>query len=447
MKRLLLLSTTTGYQAQQFRAAAERIGVPLVLASDTCHAMDDPWGDGALSVRFQKPRESAGKIREFARHQPIHGVVTIGDQPTATTAFVAHDLALRFHSPESVELCRNKFLARERYKRAGMRVPWYARFKVASAPEDAARAVPYPCVLKPLGLSASRGVIRADDQREFVAAFQRIAALLRQKDVKILRDESAGWIQVESFIPGVEVAVEGLMTRGRLRVLAIFDKPDPLDGPFFEETIYVTPSRLPGELQQAIAQCAQQAVSALGLSDGPVHAELRLNDQGPWMLEVAARPIGGLCAGALRFEPHRDSSICHPERSEGSGFSESSIDNRKSEMNLSISLEELILRHALGEDVEGFTREPQASGVMMIPIPHAGFYEGVEGIEEAQEVAGVERVEITAKLQQKLLPLPEGASYLGFIFARGESPQRVELALRESHARLRFLISAAIPVV
>ena len=447
MKRLLLLSTTTGYQAQQFRAAAERMGVPLVLASDTCHAMDDPWGDGALSVRFQKPRESAGKIREFARHQPIHGVVTIGDQPTATAAFVARELALRFHSPESVELCRNKFLARERYRRAGMRVPWYARFKAASAPGEAARGVPYPCVLKPLGLSASRGVIRADHEREFVRAFQRIAALLQQKDVKIMRDESAGWIQVESFIPGVEVAVEGLMTRGCLRVLAIFDKPDPLDGPFFEETIYVTPSRLPGEQQQAIAECAQQAVSALGLSDGPVHAELRLNDEGPWMLEVAARPIGGLCAGALRFEQHRDSSICHPDRSAGSGSSQSKIDNRQSEMNSAISLEELILRHALGEDVEGFTREIQASGVMMIPIPHAGFYEGVEGMEEAQGVAGVERVEITAKLQQKLLPLPEGASYLGFIFARGESPQSVEKALRESHARLRFLISAAIPVV
>ncbi len=422
MKRLLLLSTTTGYQAQQFRAAAERMQIPLVLASDTCHAMDDPWGDGAISVRFQKPRESAGKIREYALHQPIHGVAAIGDAPTATAALVARDLGLRFHSPEAVELCRNKFLARERYQQAGMRVPWYARFKAASDPAQAARAVPYPCVLKPLGLSASRGVIRADNEKEFVAAFKRIAALLQQKDVKIMRDESAGWIQVESFIPGREVAVEGLVTRGRLRVLAIFDKPDPLDGPFFEETIYVTPSRFNDAAQQAIADCTQQAVSALGLSDGPIHGELRLNHDGPWMLEVAARPIGGLCAGALRFRRVR----------------------RRSQL---LSLEELILRHALGESVDNVARESCASGVMMIPIPHEGFYEGVENVEAAQQVAGVERVEITAKLRQKLVPLPEGASYLGFIFARGQDPQVVENALRESHARLKFLISQAIPVV
>ncbi len=419
MKRLLLLSTTTGYQAQQFRAAAERMAIPLVLASDTCHAMDDPWGDGAISVRFQKPRESAGKICEYAHHQPIHGVTAIGDAPTMTAALVARGLSLPFHSPEAVELCRNKFLARERYQQAGMRVPWYARFKVTSEPAQAAKAVPYPCVLKPLGLSASRGVIRADSAPEFVAAFKRIHALLQRKDVKIMREESAGWIQVESFIPGREIAVEALVTRGVLRVLAIFDKPDPLDGPFFEETIYVTPSRLSNAAQQEIAAYTQQAVSALGLSEGPVHAELRLNSDGPWMLEVAARPIGGLCAGALRFISGNDI----------------------------ISLEELILRQALGENLDGVEREACASGVMMIPIPRQGFYEGVEDLEAAQQVAGIERVEITAKLRQKLMPLPEGASYLGFIFARGDGPEAVEDALRESHRRLKFLISEAMPVL
>jgi len=419
MKRLLLLSTTTGYQAQQFRAAAERIAVPLVLATDSCHQLEDAWGDGALSVRFQKARESAGKIGEFAQHHAIDGVVAIGDAPTITAAVVAHELKLPFHSPEAVEFCRNKFLARQRYKQAGMRVPWFQRFKVHSDPTAVAPAVPYPCVLKPLGLSASRGVIRASDEAEFIAAFNRIVALLEQKEVKILRDESAGWIQVESFIPGREVAVEGLVRRGRVGVLAIFDKPDPLDGPYFEETIYVTPSRLDRSLQNGIADCTQQAVTALGLSDGPIHAELRINHEGPWILEVAARPIGGLCAGALRFQ---------------------SADSL-------ISLEELILRHALGEDVTGVKRESCASGVMMIPIPHEGFYEGANNVEAAQEVPGIERIEITAKLQQKLVPLPEGASYLGFIFARGETAEEVEAALRAAHAKLRFEISAAIPVV
>jgi biotin carboxylase len=419
MRRLLLLSTTTGYQAQQFRDAAERMGIPLVLATDSCHQLDNPWGDGAISVRFHKPRESAGKICEFARYQSLDGVCAIGDAPTMTAALVAQELGLRFHSPGAVELCRNKFLARERYKQAGLRVPWYARFKTSSDPEQAAKAVPYPCVLKPLGLSASRGVVRADDPRQFVAAFRRIVALLQQKDVKIMRDESAGWLQVESFIPGREVALEGLVSGGRLRVLAVFDKPDPLDGPFFEETIYVTPSRLSDATQQAIAECTQQAITVLGLTDGPIHAELRINSQGPWMLEVAARPIGGLCAGALRFT--RDGQL--------------------------LSLEELILRHALGEPVEGIPREAAAAGVMMVPIPQAGIYEGVENVEAAEQVPGIGRVEITAKLQQKLIPLPEGASYLGFIFARGDGPASVEDALREAHRRLRFLISSPIPVL
>lgn len=422
MKRLLLLTTTTGYQAQQFREAAERIGVPLVLASNNCHALDNPWNDGALSVRFHQPQASAAKIREFALHQPIDGVVAIGDAPTLTAAVTARELGVAFHPPEAVEACRNKFLAREKYKAAHMRVPWYLRFKAHADEGQAARAVPYPCVLKPLGLSASRGVIRANNEKEFAAAFARIRRLLHDKDVKILREESAAWIQVESFIPGREFAVEGVVTGRTLRILAIFDKPDPLDGPFFEETIYVTPSRLSNAQQQELTRCGEQAIAAIGLTHGPVHMEMRLNEEGAWMLDIAARPIGGLCAGALRFG--------------GAGVPPATI-----------GLEELLLRHAAGEDISCYEREPLASGVMMIPIPEAGFYEGVQGFEEAERMQGIERIEITAKLRQKLVPLPEGASYLGFIFARSETPEQVEQALRQAHADLRFQISAAIPVV
>lgn len=422
MPRLLLLTTTTGYQAQQFRAAAERIGFPLVLASNNCHALDDPWRDGALSVRFHQPNASAAKIREFAHNQAIDGVVAIGDAPTLTAAVAARELGVRFHPPEAVEACRNKFVARELYKKAGLRVPWYTRFKAHLDEHRAARAVPYPCVLKPLGLSASRGVIRANHETEFAEAFARIRRLLHEKDVKILREESAGWIQVETFIPGREFAIEGLVTGGRLHVLAIFDKPDPLDGPFFEETIYITPSRASEAKQRELIRCAEQAVSAVGLTDGPVHMELRLNEEGGWMLDIAARPIGGLCAGALQFQSAGATPV-------------------------TISLEELILRHAAGESVGDYEREACASGVMMIPIPHAGFYEGVEGVADAETGAGIERIEITAKIGQKLVPLPEGASYLGFIFARGATPEEAESALRAAHSRLNFRISAAIPVL
>jgi formate-dependent phosphoribosylglycinamide formyltransferase (GAR transformylase) len=422
MPRLLLLTTTTGYQAQQFRQAAERMGMPLVLASNNCHGLDDPWRDGALSVHFHQPKASAAKIREFAGRQSIDGVVAIGDAPTLTASVAAQALGLRFHPPAAVEACRNKFQARERYKAARLRVPWYQRFKAHSDENQAARAVPYPCVLKPLGLSASRGVIRANNETEFAAAFARIRRLLHDKDVRILREESAGWIQVESFIPGREFAIEGLVTGGSLRVLAIFDKPDPLEGPFFEETIYVTPSRASDSERRALVQCAEQAVRAIGLTDGPVHIELRFNDEGAWMLDIAARPIGGLCAGALRFRSTGVSPV-------------------------TLSLEELILRHAAGEDVSGVEREQCASGVMMVPIPKPGFYEGVEGVDEAERVSGIEAIEITAKVRQKLVPLPEGASYLGFIFARAETPQQVEQALRDAHAKLCFHISVEIPVL
>ena len=394
--------------------------MPLVLASNNCHALEDPWRDGALPIHFHQPKASAAKIREFASKHAIDGVVAIGDAPTMTAAVTARELGLRFHPPESVEACRNKFTARERYKGAGMRVPWYARYKAHQDEHQIAATVPYPCVLKPLGLSASRGVIRANEPAEFVEAFARIRRLLGDKDVKILREEATGWIQVESFIPGREFAIEGLVNSGQLRVLAIFDKPDPLDGPFFEETIYVTPSRASEKEQSELIHCAGQAVSAIGLTDGPVHIELRLNAEGAWMLDIAARPIGGLCAGALRFQAADSSTV---------------------------SLEELILRHAAAEDVSAYERERCASGVMMIPIPQEGFFEGVDGVEDAQRVNGIENIEITAKYRQKLVPLPEGASYLGFIFARAEATEQVDRALRQAHSRLRFHISAAIPVL
>jgi len=417
MTRLLLLSNTTGYQANAFREAAGRVGLPIALATDRCHVLEDPWGDAAIPVKFHNPDGSAQTIEEQSKQAPFTAIVVVGDAPTLTAALAAERLGLKFHPPAAVEACKNKWIARERFKAAKLSVPWYKRVPADENPRDLVPEVPFPCVLKPLGLSASRGVIRANGGSEFVIAFHRIGELLKATDVQLQREESAQWIQIESYIPGQEFALEGIVTAGDLKPLALFDKPDPLEGPYFEETIYVTPSRLPYSVQSAIVSTTQVAVTALGLTDGPVHAEMRLNETGVWMLEIGARPIGGLCARALRFGRNR------------------------------MPLEELIVRHAVGEDISRLEREEEASGVMMIPIPSGGFYEGVRGVEQAQRVPGVESLEITAKLQQKLLPLPEGASYLGFIFARGETPRFVETALRQAHGRLRFQISADIPVV
>ena len=414
LRRLLLLFTTTGYNGRDFAEAARRLGVATVLGTDRCHVLDDPWGDGAIALRFEDPEGAAREIVAFARDTPIHAIIPVGDRPTVVAALASMALGLRHNPPEAAAAARNKFLARELFRGAGLRVPRFRRFSIDDDPREAASAVTFPCVLKPLCLSASRGVIRADAPTAFVAAFQRIRALLLAPEIRMLRDEAADWLLAEDFIAGAEVALEGLLDRGSLRPLALFDKPDPLDGPFFEETLYVTPSRLLEGVQAEIVRETARAAAALGLVHGPIHAELRLNDAGPWVLEVAARAIGGLCSRALHF-------------------------------GLGMSLEELIIRHALGMEIVP-QREAAAAGVMMVPIPRQGVFKGVEGEAEARQVLGVADVVITVKPDQELVPLPEGASYLGFIFARGASPQAVEAALREAHRRLRFEFAASLPV-
>lgn len=404
-RRLLLIGATTGYQTRAFAEAAQRLGYELVLATDRCHVLNDPWGDGALALRFEDPESAAAAL---ARQTAVDGVVALGDRPGYIAALAAERMGLRYSSPDAVAASRNKFLARERFRAAGLPVPRFQRVALAEDPEEAARQMRYPCVLKPLGLSASRGVIRANEPQEFVAAFRRIEKILGDPDIARLHEDQDRFLQVEEFVEGREFALEGILTGGRLRVLALFDKPDPLDGPFFEETIYTTPSREDGATQKAIVEATQSAVHALGLTEGPMHAEMRVNAGGVWMLEVAARPIGGLCARVLP------------------------------------GLEDLILRHAAGDDPGELAMSTPASGVMMVPIPREGIYVDVAGIEEARAEPGVEDVVITAKQGQRLVPLPEGASYLGFIFARGETAGEAELALRRAHEHLRFQIATAL---
>jgi biotin carboxylase len=406
-KRLLLIGATTGYQTRVFAEAAERLGYELILATDRCHVLDDPWGDRAIALRFEDP---IGAAETLAAEAHVDGIVAVGDRPAYIAALAAERLGIRYNSPDAVAASRNKFLARERFRAAGLLVPEFHRIPLTDAPEQAAKHARYPSVLKPLGLSASRGVIRADNPEEFLAAFGRIKKLLADPDIARLHEDQDRFLQVESFIEGREFALEGILANGQLRVLAIFDKPDPLDGPFFEETIYITPSREDSPTQRTIVQTTEAAIRALGLSHGPIHAEMRLNSRGVWMLEVAARPIGGLCARVLP------------------------------------GLEELILRHAAGENAGTIALPAPAAGVMMIPIPREGIYVNTEGLDEARAQPGIEEVIITAKQGQRLVPLPEGASYLGFIFARGESPDAVDSALKSAHQRLHFEIATALPV-
>ena len=403
MPRLLLLLPSTTYRTTAFVAAARRIGVDLTVASERSSTLEAANPAGLLTLDFQNPERAADEAQNFARQHPLDAVVGVDDDSAVVAAAVAERLRLKGNSLKAAVAARDKHLQRQLLAAAQVPVPGFALHRLDTDQRELAQTVVYPCVLKPLRLSASRGVIRVDDPAAFVAAHARLSTILAGCDTEFL---------VEEFIPGYEVALEGLLVNRRLHVLALFDKPDPLDGPFFEETIYVTPSQVPAGLQTSIAQCAERAARALGLVEGPVHAELRYNERGPWLIELAARPIGGRCSAVLRF---------------GDG----------------VSLEELILRHALGMPIPSLEREAGAAGVMMIPIPGAGVLQEVRGVEEAKAVPLVEDVQITAHPGERLVPFPEGSRYPGFIFARGAhgaTPGAVEAALRAAHQRLTFVL-------
>jgi biotin carboxylase len=412
-QRLLLLIPTSTYRTEDFVDAARSLDVDLVIASDRPNVMASEFPDHLLTLPFSDPAAAAREMQRYAARRPIDAVVPVDDATTVVASAVGEALGLRVNPLAAAQATRDKRVMRERLARAGVPSPSFTVVRVDEDGAAAAARVAYPCVLKPRVLSASRGVIRADDPASFVAAFARIGAILREPDVAAL-GEGTDTILVEGFVPGREVALEGLLEDGVLRTLALFDKPDPLDGPFFEETLYVTPSRLPAATQAVVADVAARAARALGLTDGAVHCELRLRAGTagalePVVLEIAARSIGGLCGRTLRF---------------GTG----------------LSLEELILRRALGRPVASLERERAAAAVMMIPIPRGGVLEEVRGLDAARAVPLIEDVTISLHKGQEVVPLPEGSRYLGFIFSRAAGPAEAEAALREAHRHLHFVI-------
>jgi biotin carboxylase len=421
-RRILLLSATTGYQLRAFGDAADRLGYELVFATDRCHRLDDPWQDRAVAVRFHDVQGSLRAIEQAAGEGQIDGIVAVGDRPVVLAAAAAAALGLPGHPLDAAAASADKRTSRARFAAAGLPVPWFLAIDLAASPEaqlagSIARGdVRWPCVLKPVGLSGSRGVIRADTPGEAHAALARIRALLARPDVRALRIGTDDAVLIEGYIDGREYALEGILTAGALTTLAVFAKPDPLDGPFFEETIFLAPSDLGPDGERTAAAVIERHCRALGLRHGPIHAEFRIGSQGTFVLEIAARPIGGLCSRVLRF---------------GEGCA---------------SLEEVLLRHATGEPIGQVVREARAAGVMMIPIPRGGVLKGVEGQAEARAVPGVDAIHVTAKPDQRLEPLPEAGSYLGFIFARAGSAREVDAALRDAHARLRVVIQCPIPV-
>ena len=403
-ERVLVVAPHASYRTAAFIDGARQLDCDVLIASQGAHSIVGAYAQG-LHLDFNDPDQALARILNAAAERPFAGIIATDDATTELAARAARVLGLAHNPPEAVRVARRKDLARARLAAAGVPVPRHWRIDLEAALPPQFADVVYPCVVKPIALSASRGVIRADDPQALAAACARAARIVSAEP---LVDERR-FLLVEEFIPGIEVAVEGMLYDGRLELLAVFDKPDPLDGPYFEETYYITPSRLPADTIEALRAGVNAACAAYGLREGPVHAECRINDRGVWILEVAARTIGGLCARLLRV---------------GTGF----------------GVEELVLAHAMRRRLT-LAADEGGAGVLMIPIPQAGILRRVEGVAAARAVPGIEDVIIYVREGYELVPLPEGASYLGFIYARADTPAAAEAALRCAHAHLRVVVA------
>lgn len=402
--RVLIIAPHGSYRTSAFIQAAKQQQCEVMIASQGEHSIVSEYAQG-LQIDLKDHDCAVATIIEAARARPFVGIIGTDDSTAVIATRVAEQLGLPHNPIESVRLTSRKDLARLRLSQHDVNVP---EFRVLSLNQPLAgqcEGVNYPCVVKPVSLSASRGVIRVDDFSQLQQAVSRIDSILGNEGP--LDAELRSTLLLEEFIPGQEVAVEGMLYNGELEILAVFDKPDPLNGPFFEETYYLTPSRFPEAIQQQIHQQVDAACRAYGLTEGPVHAECRINSNGVWLLEMAARTIGGLCGSLLRF---------------GTGY----------------SLEDLVLAHARGQRLD-MLRQDEAAGVLMIPIPEAGMLQRIEGLLAARRVPLIDEVNIQIREGYELRPLPEGGTYLGFIFAHGEHVTEVEQALREAHACLKII--------
>jgi len=407
--RVLLVALHQSYRVPAYQQAATALGARLVIASEGQHSVIPDIAEG-IHIAFDSVSEAVERIVASASREPFDAIVASDDLTLEVATRAAAALGLAHNPLSAVRAARRKDLARDALRVAGLPVP---RFRCLNLTQPLAPQIgdlEYPCVIKPLAMAASRGVIRVDSSEELQRMLPRVVAIVADAPVSDERDR----VLVESFLPGVEIAIEGLLSGGALHVLAVFDKPEPLNGPFFEESYYITPSRLPRALLDRAIERLTQACAAYGLREGPVHGEMRLHDGEAWIVEVAARTIGGDCARLLSFGAGR-------------------------------SLEELVLRQALGWPLDLNTRGT-AAGVLMIPTPGAGTLRRVEGVLAAQNVPGIADLMISVREGYELVPLPEGGSYLGFVFAHADTAEEVEGALRDAHACLNIIVAPSLPV-
>jgi len=408
-QRVLLLCPPSSYRLSAYLQAARDLSIELMVGSAGEHSLITELADG-LHVDFNDATATVARIVEFNRRLPLSAVLASDDATVEIAALAAQALGLPANSPQASRLARRKDLARAHLQAAGLPVPLHRCVSLRRPLAAQLAGFPLPAVAKPVSMSGSRGVIRADTEAELLAACETIATIVTE----LSNPEEAGQLLLEQYIDGVEVAADAMLGADGLQPLALFDKPEPLIGPTFEESYYITPSRLDATVQARIWAILEQTCASYGLHHGPVHAELRITDAGPVILEIAARTIGGECA-------------------------------RMFDHSLPASMEALVLSAAVGEPLT-VTPPERASGVLMIPIPKAGVLRRVDGVEQASAVDGVTDLRIVAPNGHRLETLPHGSSYLGFIFAEAEGPERVEQALRDAHAALDIRIDPYWPM-
>ena len=401
-KRLLLISHHNSYRIAPYIKAAKNLGLDITIASQGKHSLVTEVANG-IHIDFADLDSAIAVILEANKAQPFAGILGSDDQTVELAAHTAKALNLPHNPPQAAQYSHRKDLARAQLSLAGCPVPMHCLLDLNRPINRQMTGLPLPCVLKPLNMSASRGVIRADNEDEFLRACERLRPIVASAQGEFEQSH----VLIEEYIDGIEIAYEGYLYRGELHTITIFDKPDPLVGPYFEETIYVTPSALEVDLQLKIKSVLQDACNAYGLSTGAVHAECRIDqDKKIWILEIASRTIGGDCARILDNE--------------------------------NFGIEELAIMLAIEQPVEA-NMPDQARGVMMIPIREHGLLKRVEGLLDANRVEGIDKIDIIISEGHELVPLPEGNQYLGYIFATADTAEKATAAIREAYAHLKFI--------
>ena len=405
---VILIIPSGSYRTNAFMNAVIKLDLKVLVITDKSQVFSEHYPENVITMNFQLWKDWLDIIREWSERYDLKAVIGVDEESIILAARLSESLCIEHNSLESVKITKDKYLMRRELKKFGLIGPWFKRFSVHKQPQEIFSEISLPCVIKPTFLSASQGVFRVNSLEEFMGGFEMLIDLLSQDEMKMLGGDKANWILVEEFIPGKEVSIEGIVNNGILKDLAIFDKPEPLDGPTFPETIFVTPTILDEHVQLSILETAQTALKALNIVKGPVHVELRINNNGNYILECAARSIGGLCSKILEFKG-------------------------------GMSLEELILCSSLGRNVEKTKLIERAKGVMMMPIEKRGILREIIGIEAALSVRGITDLQTTIRLNEILEPLPKGGRYLGFLFAEGKDQDMVKKVLKKAWSKIELV--------